>query len=178
MTEAVTTTSRAKPPLSAPARRAVIVLGVVATLLLATSAALALVVKSHVDDRDAVIAARNAALAAARQEIVNLDTIDWRTFDRDVKRVLDGATGNFKEQFTRASKDLRPKFVQTKTTVSGAIAAAGIVRSDLNSATVLLAADITVREGTSAPRLGHDRWMAELEKHHGRWLVARLDGVA
>jgi Mce-associated membrane protein len=168
-----------RPPLPPAARRAAIALVVVATLLLASSVAFALTVKSHVDDRHALERAREAALTAARQEIVNLDSLAFSTIDRDLKRVLDGATGTFKTQFTGAQRELRAQVLERKSVSTGSIVSAGVVRADTNSATVLVAAERTVKDSSSASGgTAHDRWRVELEKHGGRWLVARLEPVA
>ncbi|HUR50640.1 MAG TPA: hypothetical protein VMZ11_00790 [Mycobacteriales bacterium] len=168
-----------RPPLPAAARRLVSGLAVLAVLLLAASIALALTVKAHNDDREALVAARDAALSAARQEIVNLDSLNFATIDRDLTRVVDGATGTFKEQFSRAKADLKAQVVQRKSVSSGTVLSAGVVRADTNTATVLVAAERTVKDSsTTAGGTAHDRWSVALEKHGGRWLVAGLEPVA
>jgi Mce-associated membrane protein len=166
-------------PLPPAARRAAVALVVVATLLLAASVALALTVKSHLDDANALDDAREAALTAARQEIVNLDSLAYSTIDRDLKRVLAGATGTFKDQFTRAQADLKAQVVQRKSVSTGNVVSAGVVRADTDSATVLVAAERTVKDKSSASGgTAHDRWRVDLEKHGGRWLVSDLEPVA
>jgi Mce-associated membrane protein len=165
--------------LSPAARRAAVALLVVASLLLVASVALALTVKSHVDDRNALDDAREAALTAARQEIVNLDSLAYSSIDRDLKRVLDGATGKFKDQFTRAQADLKKPILQRKSISTGEVISAGVVRADTDSATVLVAAERTVKDSSDpAGGVAHDRWKVDLEKHGGRWLVSALESVA
>lgn len=167
-----------RPRMSRRARNAVVALSAVAVLLAAASVGLAVTVKSHLDDRDALDTARSAAVAAARQEIVNLDSLSWNTVDADLKRVLDGATGTFKDQFSRAQKDLKPVVVQRKSESSGQVLFAGVVRADTDTATVLVAVDRTVKDSTDpAGAVAHDRWRVDLEKHGGRWLVSDLQPV-
>lgn len=167
-----------RPRTSRRARTAVVALSAVAVLLAAASVGLAVTVKAHVDDRNALDTARNAAVAAARQEIVNLDSLSWDTVDADLKRVLDGATGTFKDQFTRAQKDLKPVVVQRKSQSSGQVLFAGVVRADTDTATVLVAVDRTVKDSTDPTgAVAHDRWRVDLEKHGGRWLVSDLQPV-
>jgi Mce-associated membrane protein len=164
--------------MSRRARAAVLALSVVAVLLLATSVALAVSVKAHQDDRDALDSARSAAVTAARQEVVNLDSLSWDTIDADLKRVLDGATGTFKDQFSRAQNDLKPVVVQRKSESSGTVLFAGVVRADTDTATVLVAVDRTVKDSTDpSGAVAHDRWRVDLEKHGGRWLVSDLQPV-
>ncbi|HUR13928.1 MAG TPA: hypothetical protein VM097_05505 [Mycobacteriales bacterium] len=177
MTEAPV--GQGRPRLSRRARVAAVALSALAGLLVAASVGLAVTVKGHLDDRDALDEARNAAVSAARQEIVNLDSLSWQTIDADLKRVLDGATGTFKDQFSRAQKDLKPVVVQRKSTSSGTVLFAGVVRADTDTATVLVAVDRTVKDSTDPTgAVAHDRWRVDLEKHGGRWLVSDLQPVA
>ena len=166
-------------PLSRRARTAVIALSVLAVLLVAASVGLAVTVKAHLDDRDALESARNAAVAAARQQIVNLDSLSYQTIDEDLARVLAGATGTFKDQFSRAQKDLKPVILQNKSVSTGSVLFAGVVRADTDTATVLVAVDRTVKDATQpSGAVAHDRWRVDLEKHGGRWLVSDLEPVA
>jgi Mce-associated membrane protein len=166
-------------PLSRRARVTAIVLSALSVVLVAASVTFGLLGLSHQRDTDDLRDAREAALTAARQEIVNLDSLDHSTIDRDLKRVLDGATGAFKDQFSRAQGDLKTLTVQRKSVSTGNVLYAGIVRADTDTATVLIAADRTVRDSTdTAGSVAHDRWRVDLEKHGGRWLVSDLQPVA
>ena len=166
----------------APDRRSrpvVMVLSVLVVVLLAASVALAFVVRSHLNARDEVVASRDAALQAGRQAILNLDALSAATIDADLKRVLDGATGQFKEQFQQAQKDLKTLVVSRKTVSRGTILSAGVVRADDASATVLVAVDRLVKDSTTPDgTTAHDRWKVSLERRGGRWLVSVLDAVA
>ncbi len=161
------------------ARPVVLILSVCVVLLLAAAVSLAFVVKSHVDARHEVLASRDSALQAGRQAILNLDALSADTIDADLKRVLDGATGNFKTQFEQAQADLKSLVVSRKTSSKGTILSAGVVRSDNASATVLVAVDRVVKDSTNPEgTTAHDRWKVSLERRDGRWLVAVLDAVA
>ncbi|MGB8649796.1 MAG: hypothetical protein WCD35_03955 [Mycobacteriales bacterium] len=157
----------------------VVVLGALVLVLAASSIALAFVAKAHRDDRAALENARQSALTAGRQAIVNLDAISVTTIDSDLDRVLAGATGQFKDQFSKARADLKQLVLARKTVSSGTILSAGVVRADTDSATVLVAVDRLVKDTTSADGVtAHDRWRLDLEKHGGRWLVADLQPVS
>jgi Mce-associated membrane protein len=163
----------------APSRRGARLLAALAALLLLLALSLGYVVKGQRDDRARLTDARNDALTAGRQLIVNLDSISAATIDRDLTRVLDGSTGKFKEQFERAKDQLKALVVQRKTVSSGRVLSAGVVRADAESATLLVAADRTVTDTTSPQgQVGHDRWKVEMEKRGGKWLVAELEPVA
>ena len=169
----------ARLPLSRPARTAIRGLSVLCVALAAASIALGVTVLAHRSDTDALDQARNAALAAARQEIVNLDSLNHASIDADLKLVLEGATGTFKDQFTRAQGDLKSLIVQRKSVSTGTVVQAGIVRADTDTATVLVAVDRTVKDSSAGNgAVAHDRWRVDLEKHGGRWLVSDLQPVA
>jgi Mce-associated membrane protein len=164
----------------APARRSpVVALGVVAALLAAACVALLVVGNRHEGARDDLASARAAAVAAAQQEIVNLDSISVKTVDADIKRVVDGATGTFKELFTKAQGDLKQVFLERQSTSKARIRSAGLVRGDLDTATVLVAVDRTLSDKTRPDGVVQaERWTLELEKHNGRWLVSKLEPVS
>ena len=154
-------------------------LSAVAALLVVACIALALLAKSQRDERSAFDGAREAALATGRQLILNLDALSAGTIDADMKRVADGATGTFKRQFTGSEPELKKYVVGRKTVSAGQILSAGVVRSDSDTATVLVAVDRTVKDITSKDGVvAHDRWRMDLEKHGGRWLVADLQPVS
>ena len=172
-----------KPPAgrgwSRGGRRAVTGLAVVAVLLIVASISLAVVVKRHSDDVAAADEARVQAVVSARQSILNLDSLSASTIDRDLARVTDGATGTFKAEFAKAAPDLKKLVVERKTVSSGEIRSAGIVRSDNDTATVLVAVDRTIKDSTNATGVvARDRWRVDLEVHGGRWLVSDLQPVS
>lgn len=169
------------PPVGASRWTRLVIRGLVvlAVLLLAAAIALALVVRSHRADRAALEQSRADALVAARQLIVNLDSISSTTVDADLKRVVTGATGDFRDSFTKAQGDLKKIVVANATNSSGQILASGIVRADPDSATVLVAVDRRVKDKSNpAGAVAHDRWQLAMEKHGGQWLVADLQPVS
>ncbi|MCW2598786.1 MAG: hypothetical protein JWM02_615 [Frankiales bacterium] len=168
--------SRSEPtPLAPGARTALVVLSAVGVVLIIASIVLAFVVKQHSDARRNLDIARSDAVAAARQAIINLDSISAATIDADLKRVLAGTTGSFKDQFSKSQTDLKQVVVQAKRSSTGTIRSAGVVRADTDSATVLVAVDRIVKDSTNQNGVViNDRWKLDLEKHGGRWLVAAL----
>lgn len=184
-------TKRSTPDLDAPAagdpavpqQRAfplwTVLLSVLVALLVVASVVLAFVWTSHRDARSELERARDAALASAQQAIVNLDALSAATIDADMKRVVAGATGNFKKQFEDSETDLKNLLVQRKTVSKGTVLSAGVLRSDLDTATVLVAADRVVTDSTKAtPSTAHHRWRLSMERHDGHWLLADLSSVA
>ncbi len=156
-----------------------VVLRVLTAVLVVASLVLGgLVLQSRQEDR-AFNSARADALQAGRQAILNLDALSAATIDQDLARVLAQATGTFKAQFSKAQGDLKELVVSRKTVSTGKILSAGVVRSDSDTATVLVAVDRLVKDSTNVDGVtAHDRWKLDLELRGGRWLVARLEAVA
>lgn len=123
--------------------------------------------------------ARAAALAAGRQEALNLIAVDGTNTDADIAAVLAGATGAFKADFTSRSADLKRVITGAKVTSSELkVVEAALVRADEESATVIVAADSIVKNSAKpegAPR--SYRMLLDLELVDGRWLTASLEVV-
>ncbi|MEH0841223.1 hypothetical protein V6U81_02360 [Micromonospora sp. CPCC 205711] len=124
--------------------------------------------------------ARQAALAAAKQASVNFVSVSAGSVDRDMQRIIDGATGDFKEEFTRGQSQVRAAVVENKVDSRGTVLRAGLVSGDRRRAVVLVAVDATVKN-VKAPqgRPSHYRIQADLvhDGDSGRWLVSRLQFV-
>ena len=68
-------------------------------------------------------------LQAARQQAVNFTTLDYRHLDRDLGRVLDGATGEFRKEFEAGTKDLKELVTANRAVSEGeALEAVGVAR--------------------------------------------------
>ena len=171
-----------EPRRAALTRNGVIVVSVlsaVALVLVVVCVALALQQRSRSQQRDRLEQARSAAVRAARQEILNLDALSAPTVDRDLARVLDGATGTFAGEFAKSQPNLKTIITSQKTMSEGTVLASGVVRADEVSATVLVAVDRRVRDVSNTTGVvAHDRWQLDLEEHGGRWLVAVLQPVS
>ncbi|TML32469.1 MAG: hypothetical protein E6G35_01975 [Actinobacteria bacterium] len=147
--------------------------------VLAAVAAAGLLGRQWYDQRQ-LDTARQQALAAARQETVDFVSISAASVDRDLRRISDGATGEFKDEFTRDLTQVRAAVVENKVDSTGSVLRAAVVSSDLRTAVVLVAIDATVKN-TSAPdgRLSHYRIQVSLARDggSGRWLVSQLQFV-
>jgi len=134
----------------------------------------------HWYDQRQLADARSQALAAARQTCVNFVSISASTVDSDLKRIADGATGQFKDEFTQDTAQVKAAVVQNKVDSHGSVLRAGVVSADRRSAVVLVAVDATVKN-SSAPdgRLSHYRIQVNMARDtaSGRWLVAQLQFV-
>jgi Mce-associated membrane protein len=157
-------------------------LAVIAALLGLATVVLAVLVlavaRPHHRHDLALRTARTEALAAGRQAIINLDAISAATIDADLKRVRDGATGKFKDLFTKSEATLRDLYPKRHTTSSGTVSAAAVVSSDLDTATLLVASDRSVTDVDNPKGVTQaSRWEVVMELHGGRWLMADLEPV-
>jgi Mce-associated membrane protein len=123
---------------------------------------------AHHDD------ARDEALATARQQAVNLVSIDYRTAEADLQRIVDGSTG---EQATAYKKELTafpPILRQSKSVSTGEVVAAGVESYDNDHAVVALAVNQTATSTATKGDVSSSRRMVlDLERVDGRWLVSK-----
>ncbi|HEY3502547.1 MAG TPA: hypothetical protein VGN37_07110 [Actinocatenispora sp.] len=122
--------------------------------------------------------ARKAAMSAAKTTVSNFMSVSAGTVDRDLKRTLAGATGDFKREYQNGMDQTKSAVVENKVDAKARVLWAGIVTSKDKSATVLVAMDATVRN-TNAPdgRRAHYRVQVTMAEQNGHWLVSKLDFV-
>ena len=82
-----------------------------------------------------------AYIAAARQGVVNLTSLDFNKAKEDVQRVLDIATGPFKDDFQRRAEDFESVVKDSKAVTEGSVAAAAVESMNNDSAVVLVLAN-------------------------------------
>jgi Mce-associated membrane protein len=124
--------------------------------------------------------AHQRALAAAKQTTVNFVSVSASSVDRDLQRIVAGAAGDFKDEFTRGQAQVRAAIVENNVESHGTVLRAALVSGDRRSAVVLVAVDATVKN-TKAPdgRASHYRIQVDMTRDaaSGRWLVSRLQFV-
>lgn len=161
------------PPARTPVgrRRLLTALAVLCALLVLAAVVLGVLLRGYAQEDDA----RGDALRAARQSALNLTSIDYRDFDAAVDRVLEGATGDFSEEFKGNATNLEKLLTDNQVRSEGKVVDAGLVRADGSSATALVVVDSTVRN-TEVPdgRVNTYRMQIEVEKVDGRWLTSTL----
>lgn len=87
-------------------------------------------------------AQRSQFLQVARQGALNLTTIDWQHADADVHRILDGATGQFYDDFAKRSQPFIQVLTQAKAKTVGTITEAGLESETTDSAQALVALSV------------------------------------
>jgi Mce-associated membrane protein len=98
-------------------------------------------------------AQRSQLLQAARQGALNLTTIDWQHADADVKRILDGATGQFHDDFSARSGPFVDVVKRAKSVTVGTVTEAGLESQTADTAKALVAVTVTTSNaGTAEPQ--------------------------
>jgi Mce-associated membrane protein len=121
---------------------------------------------------------RQDILAAARQMTVNFTSLSHTTYQDDAKNVLRAATGDFKRQFGTQTEKLTELVAKNKSVTEGQVLEAGIVRSEADSARVLVVADskvsnVALPEGETR----NYRLQLDLVREDGRWLTSAIEFV-
>ena len=129
-------------------------------------------------DEDLSTAQREVA-EAARAEALAFLTVDHRDMDPLIDAVLEGATGDFAEQYESQRERLASEAVRTEATSTGEVVALGVGDLDDDSATVLVAANSTVTN-TSTGNEGQVRYYRlrlDLVREGERWLTSNVQFV-
>jgi Mce-associated membrane protein len=85
---------------------------------------------------------RQLFIQVGRQCALNLTTIDWQHADADVQRVLDSATGQFYDQFSKRKQPFIEVLKKAQSKSVGTITEAGLESDSGDKAQVLVAASI------------------------------------
>jgi Mce-associated membrane protein len=121
---------------------------------------------------------RAKAIQSARQMGVNLMSISSDSAQKDIDRIMSGATGEMKNKFGSQSKTLLDTLKQTQAKSTVGQVEAGVVSMDDDSAEVMVSLNATVtnpkvKDGAQRAY----RYLMDLDRVGGRWLVARVEVV-
>jgi Mce-associated membrane protein len=124
-------------------------------------------------------AQRNQFLQVARQGALNLTTIDWQKAESDVQRILDGATGQFHDDFAKRSQPFVDVVKKAKSTTVGTITGAGLESQTADSAQVLVAVTVTT-SNVGAPQPDPHAWRIRIsvQKVGDQTKVSNVEFVA
>ncbi|TSD96657.1 hypothetical protein FOS14_15685 [Skermania sp. ID1734] len=132
--------------------------------------------KYRADQRDAK---RQEFIQAARQTVLNLTTIHPETAKQDVQRILDNATGQFKDEFTGRVDPFVSVVEEAKVATNGQILEAGIEKEYGDSADVLVAAkSMVTNAGTKEPQPRDFRLRITVTEENGHMATSNVEFVA
>lgn len=95
-------------------------------------------------------AEREMFVQTARQGALNLTTIDWEHADRDVQRVLDSATGAFREDFAQRSQPFIDVVKKARSRSEGSITESALESQSPDTAQVLVVASVAITNAGAA----------------------------
>ncbi|MDV7245099.1 MULTISPECIES: hypothetical protein [Rhodococcus] len=121
---------------------------------------------------------RSEILDAARQGVVNLTTMNFERADEDVQRVLDGAAGEFRDEFEARSKDLVAVMQEARVQSEGEVRQAAIESQSGDSADVIVAVaqKISNAGGASEEPRGQ-RMRVTVQLDDGRYKIVKAGFV-
>lgn len=112
-------------------------------------------------EQRAAQAQRNLFVQTARQGAVNLTTINYEEVDTDVQRILDLATGAFRDDFEHRAKPFIELVKAAQSKSEGSVTDAGLESQKNDSAQVLVA--VAVKSRTAAGEEAPREWRMRIE---------------
>lgn len=132
--------TEAGTPRTRPVKRTVIAAAAVLLILVVAAAVVNVLLFQKDRDFSASQDTRVDYLQAAKQGVVNMTTIDFNNAQRDVQRVIDGSTGEFRKDFEGRSQSFIDVVTKSKVSTKGEIQNAGIEKIDGNDSGVVMIA--------------------------------------
>jgi len=170
------------PPAPEPARSRVPLIGAVVALV-ACVAFLVVGIVVHVRDSGPAAApataVRDAALLAARQDVVVLNSLDYRNVDQGLSRWLAASTGSLHASFEHITAADRKRIADAKAVTTARIVEAAVVSLDAadGRASVIASVELTVTPPTGKAVIKRERQQADVTRVGGVWRVSGLQQV-
>ncbi|MEZ0580239.1 hypothetical protein [Nocardioides sp. MH1] len=122
---------------------------------------------------------QKAAAAAASAEVEGLIDISGSTSEKDMARLLDGATADFRSELEGQATRLQKLLADNEVKATGEVVSTGIVKFADDKATVIVAATGTVQNrSTKEAEPRSYRLKVDLVRSDDKWLVSGLEFVA
>jgi Mce-associated membrane protein len=152
----------------------VLALAVTTTVLLAGGTVLGLALHDH----HRAERQRAEAVQVARQQVLNLTTLDHRRIDDQLDQLLGDSTGDFRTEFEAMVATFADTVRKGRVNATGVVAETGIVRIDEESARVIVASSAQVTNtAATAPESRQYRMAVDLRREGDRWLVSGMEFV-
>ncbi|MFV4456600.1 hypothetical protein ACNJTT_17455, partial [Mycobacterium tuberculosis] len=116
------------------------------------------------------------ALQAARSYVVKLATMDCERIDHNMRDILEGSTGEFKDKYGKSSAHLRQLLADNRVATHGTVVAASVKSATTNKVVVLMFIDQSVSNRNSpTPQIDRSRIKVIMDKVNGRWLASKVE---
>lgn len=131
-------------------------------------------------DHDAAERRQRAAnfIAAAKQGVVNMASLDFHRAKEDVQRLLDSSTGQFRDEFQQRANDFVAVIEESQVVTQGTINVAAVESMDEHSASVLVSATSSITNAAGAkdePRVW--RLRVTVTEEGGQYKMSKLEFV-
>lgn len=149
-------------------------------LLVAILAGAAVQVRASRDAAQASAEDRQEAVRAAAAHAVDLLSVNHRTIDEDMRRVLVTSTGRERARLAEEQAELKAATLKKKVVQTGVLRASALESVDGTTAQVLIVADAVIHweDGKNTqPEERFFRWRMKVDKVSGRWLVSDVELV-
>ncbi|MEC3973943.1 hypothetical protein [Amycolatopsis sp. H20-H5] len=122
---------------------------------------------------------RDAVVAAASDELVVLNTLDYRAGARDVDRWIAATAGQLGQDLTGDRQSQLDRATSTKTIATAELKQAAVTELDPNAGTARLMAvlDVRVSTGGGAPAPNVSRLTVDLRRGEGGWKVTAVQAA-
>ncbi|MCV7443922.1 hypothetical protein H7K33_16930 [Mycobacterium paraense] len=120
-----------------------------------------------------------AFIAGAKQGVLNMISLDFNKAKEDIQRVIDGSTGQFKDDFQQRANDFISVVTQSKAVTEGTVNAAALESINGNTAVVLVSATSQVTNsppGKDVPPLAW-RLRVTVAKVGGQYKMSKVEYV-
>lgn len=123
-----------------------------------------------------VARAGEQAQAAAVEYAQVLTSIDSARVDENFDRVLDGATGEFKDMYSQSSVELRQLLIDNKAAAHGVVVESAVQSASKDEVVVLLFVDQSVSNSSIPdPRIDRSRIKMTMKYVDGRWRAGKVE---
>jgi Mce-associated membrane protein len=152
---------------------------IVLTLLVAGSGVAAGILDTQTSNNSSTQQERDAAVAAAKTEIPQILSYNYKTLSADLARASADTTGQFSGQFgVLASQLIGPNATKQQTVTKAAVPVAAAVDSSGNEVTVLVFVDqSTTSKAQPKAQTNASQLRVTMQKVNGRWLVEQFSAL-
>ena len=124
-------------------------------------------------------AAQNAAVSAARQEAINIQTYRRKSFDADFQAALNGLTTVKRTQWEANKATLKAQLDSQQIDAAATVSGAGLVSFSGTTAVVAVASDTQrVDAKGKTTTTARNRFQITMKLVSGKWLMDDLESVS
>jgi Mce-associated membrane protein len=164
------------PELSRGKRLLRIALAALGALVFVAAVGLAAFFGWQLKQRNDIDAASRTSLEVAQNYAVTLSTVDNANIDQNFNQVIDGATGEFKDMYTKSAAQLRQLLIDNKAVSHGTVVDSAIKSATKDRVDVLIFVDQSISNSVNPqPRIDRSRVAITMEHIGNRWLASKVD---